>query len=85
MTRQSGLPWVEPATGLGPVQAAPKGGACVQVYGLACIRADATTYRHDVAAGLRTGVESFRIAADGSVWVVGPQVARIPGLPASSS
>lgn len=80
VTRQDGLPWAEPATGLGPVLPAPNGGACVQVYGLACIRADATTYRHDVIPGMRTGAESLRIAPDGSIWAVGPQVARLPDL-----
>lgn len=61
----------------------PGGGACAQipVFGtLACVEPDGQVGRLEVPGPrVESGVQEFTIGGDGSVWVLGPQIGRLPG------
>lgn len=66
-----------------PVLPAPGGGACAQSvedlgYVLACVQGSGGTAHVGFPAAVSpNGVEQLSVGKDGSVWVVGPQVARL--------
>lgn len=73
--------------GLRTLAAAPAGGACALAYStrdsvhaaaIVCYDADGEAARVDLAG---MGITDFSLAADGALWVLGPQIARLGPIP----